>query len=103
MNWSSVRTWEQATKRLEEYAGARQEELAQKQLDKGAGLIKSYVVETQVEGINTSNGLYEIKKLLRGINWSYKPFDDAPVFIATQNGEFSGYVELISNRYFAIH
>ena len=46
--WVNVRTWEKALTMLDDYAGARKGELGQKQLSKGMGLIKSYMIEAQV-------------------------------------------------------
>ena len=101
--WAAIKTWDRALATLDSYAGDRKGELGEKQLAKDSSLIKSYMIETQVNGIDTSRGIDDVDKLLKNSNWELSYLEDEGVYRATDAGSFVGFIEVLSSRYFVLH
>lgn len=101
--WNELETWETALTILDGYTDTRKSELSNKQLSPDASLIKSYMMETQVNGINIENGIEDVTKLFRSAQWDLIGFDQNNIYKATDVDGFVGFVEVVSSRYLVLH
>lgn len=99
---SSFRTREAVFTFLDEYAFNRKEQIDRRKLDKDAGLIKSYVLETAAT--NGKGGSTDIPTLLRGAGWQATSVekDNNLYFARDERGEL-GFIESISSRHLVLH
>jgi len=104
MNTLHFTSREKAFDFLDDYASQRKEEIDRRQLGKGQGLIKSYLLETLPDNGRAS---MDIPAILHGTGWQVTPMDgrndDAAFYrVRDSKGEF-GFLEPLSARHLAVH
>jgi hypothetical protein len=88
---------EEAIDFLDSYAYERKAEINQRQLGKGAGLLKSYMLETEAHNEverNTNN----IETQFRHTGWKIDPID-ANFYQVINRGTLLGFIEKVSKRH----
>ena len=93
-------TREQLFNQLDLYAQNRKDEIDGQRLSKDQGLIKSYIVEKQHHEGDLNQVL---PTLFRESGWSLTPMGDDTVFQVNDAYGELGFLDLISDRHFAIH
>src|SRR4051812_29600459 len=86
---------------LENYATARKAEINQRQLGKGAGLLKSYMLETQSHAVDAKRN-EGIRRLFRSTSWKLTEIEDGFYRVNYSDG-FLGFLENVSDRHLALH
>ncbi|MBX3065223.1 MAG: hypothetical protein KF726_19745 [Anaerolineae bacterium] len=98
---TSIETKEEALDFFDSYAQGRKDEIDRRQLSKGQGLIKSYMLETGY-GVNLLSGKPSVDYVFAETGWSLDSVEDSFYRLAI-GGETLGFVETISSRHLAIH
>lgn len=88
---------------LDDYARDRKNEINRRQLSKDSGLIKSYMIETQANGIDITQSQKNLEKVLRGTGWQLKSLDGTAFYHLNSERQSLGLIEVLSSRHLAIH
>ncbi len=95
----TIETKEQAFNFLDRYAYNRSEEISSFRIKDDAGLIKSFMLETETEYTQDINLLQNV---LQDDNWTITPIENDFARVDIAGLEF-GFVEIMSSRHFVVH
>lgn len=88
---------------LDDYARDRKNEINRRQLSKDSGLIKSYMIETQANGIDITQSQKNLERVLRGTDWRLKTLDGGLFYQISHKRDSLGLLEVLSSRHLALH
>ena len=101
VNLDFIKTKEEAFNFLEEYSVDKKNEIDKRQLGQGTGLIKTYMLETEVEFTQNTKAL---SPLFQDSEMRFIPFNgDQSISRIKHKSEDFGFLEILSSRHLAIH